>query len=290
MLIRQILEHKKGVKAVKYNKKPKAHTPAEERKVIGPDVPKKKEQEVAESTKGRCMQCGMKNCSCPGNSCKCKPIAGWVPGKGFKKAVDEEANAAQQAAIAIAKKKEAGVAEGGYQHGLPDPNSPDLGSSDKREFKRRELQHELGHERNNIQVSINGRPWKVFPGKGTADSPEEYRHLQSMKNWAERKSASTGKKWTVYLTGAEPNNESIAETATPGATSAGNVAVLGMNPKLSPGPARGNKSYTGSPGKSGTKAPPQPKVIQPKGKHGTAKNALDMKSNIFGGGKAIKRK
>ena len=43
MLIRQILEHKKGIKAVKYNKKPKAHTPAEERKVIGPDTPKKKE-------------------------------------------------------------------------------------------------------------------------------------------------------------------------------------------------------------------------------------------------------
>ena len=43
MLIRQILEHKKGIKAVKYNKKPKAHTPAEERKVIGPDAPKKKE-------------------------------------------------------------------------------------------------------------------------------------------------------------------------------------------------------------------------------------------------------
>ena len=37
----------------------------------------------------RCMQCGMKNCKCPGDSCKCKPVAGWVPGKGFKKAMDE---------------------------------------------------------------------------------------------------------------------------------------------------------------------------------------------------------
>ena len=59
----------------------------------------------------RCMQCGMTNCSCPGDSCKCKPIKGWVPGKGFKKAIDEAANAAQQAAIAIAKKKKAGVDE-----------------------------------------------------------------------------------------------------------------------------------------------------------------------------------
>jgi hypothetical protein len=33
---------------------------------------------------------------------------------------------------------------------------------------------------------------------------------------------------------------------------------------------------------SGTKAPPQPKVVQPKNKDGTAKNALDVKGNIFG--------
>jgi|Laugrespbdmm15sd_2_1035082.scaffolds.fasta_scaffold07362_3 hypothetical protein len=59
----------------------------------------------------RCMQCGMVNCSCPGDSCKCKPIKGWIPGKGFKKAIDEAANPAQQAAIAIAKKKKAGVDE-----------------------------------------------------------------------------------------------------------------------------------------------------------------------------------
>jgi len=59
--------------------------------------PNDPQQGVAESTEKRCMQCGMKNCKCPGDSCKCKPIAGWVPGKGFKKAVEE---------AAIAKKKE----------------------------------------------------------------------------------------------------------------------------------------------------------------------------------------
>jgi hypothetical protein len=47
------------------------------------------EQGVAEGTEKRCMQCGMKDCKCPGDSCKCKPIAGWEPGKGFKKAVEE---------------------------------------------------------------------------------------------------------------------------------------------------------------------------------------------------------
>jgi hypothetical protein len=62
-------------------------------------------ESIEESNEGRCMQCGMKNCKCPGDSCKCKPIAGWEPGKGFRKAMDEAANAAQQAAIAIAKKE-----------------------------------------------------------------------------------------------------------------------------------------------------------------------------------------
>jgi len=40
----------------------------------------------------RCMQCGMINCKCPGDSCKCKPVKGWVPGKGFRKAMDDAAS------------------------------------------------------------------------------------------------------------------------------------------------------------------------------------------------------
>jgi hypothetical protein len=76
----------------------------------------------------------------------------------------------------------------------------------------------------------------------------------------------------------------IFETATAGATSAGNIATV-TAPHLSPGSARGKKSYTGSPGKSGTKAPPQPK---PKPQKPTD-NALDSKGNIFGTGSAIKR-
>ena len=81
----------------------------------------------------------------------------------------------------------------------------------------------------------------------------------------------------------------IFETATAGATSAGNIASV-ANPHLSPGPARGKKSYIGKPGgPGGTKAPPQPKVNQPKKKDGTAVNALDMKASLFGEGNAIKR-
>jgi hypothetical protein len=81
---------------------------------------------------------------------------------------------------------------------------------------------------------------------------------------------------------------SVAETATAGATSAGNIATVDA-PHISPGSARGKRSYTGSPGRSGTKAPPQPKVKQPKTRAGTAVNALDMKTSLFGEGNFVKR-
>ena len=43
----------------------------------------------------------------------------------------------------------------------------------------------------------------------------------------------------------------LEESATAGATSAANIGTV-VNPHISPGKARGKKSYTGSPGKSGT--------------------------------------
>jgi hypothetical protein len=62
------------------------------------------------------------------------------------------------------------------------------------------------------------------------------------------------------------------------------------NPHISPGPARGKTSYIGSPTTgSGKKAPPQPKVKQPKKKDGTAVNALDIKTSLFGEGNFVKR-
>ena len=81
----------------------------------------------------------------------------------------------------------------------------------------------------------------------------------------------------------------ILESATAGATSSGSIATV-VSPHLSPGKARGKTSYIGKPGgPGGTKAPPQPKVKQPKKKDGTAVNALDMKTSVFGEGNAIKR-
>lgn len=75
----------------------------------------------------------------------------------------------------------------------------------------------------------------------------------------------------------------ITESATAGSTSSGNIATV-VNPHISPGKARGKKSYTGSPGRSGTKSPPQPKPANM-----TGKNALDMKTSLFGEGNLIKR-
>ena len=90
------------------------------------------------------------------------------------------------------------------------------------------------------------------------------------------------------LCGKPENFKSVRESATAGATSAANIGTV-VNPHISPGKARGKKSYIGSPGRSGTKAPPQPKIVQKKNKNGTAKNALDMKgTSLFGSG-AVKR-
>ncbi len=76
----------------------------------------------------------------------------------------------------------------------------------------------------------------------------------------------------------------LFETATAGATSAGNIATV-ANPHISPGPSRGKKSYTGSPGQSGTKSPKQPKPKKQK----PTDNALDMKTSLFGEGNFIQR-
>jgi hypothetical protein len=49
----------------------------------------KPNKSIKESEEKRCMQCGMTNCSCKPGTCKCKPVAGWEPGKGFRKAMEE---------------------------------------------------------------------------------------------------------------------------------------------------------------------------------------------------------
>ena len=80
----------------------------------------------------------------------------------------------------------------------------------------------------------------------------------------------------------------VKEQATAGATSAGNIAALN-NPHVAAGPDRFKKSYTGTPGRSGTKAPKLPKIVQPKKKDGTAKGAHNLPGVSLFGGPGIKR-
>jgi len=55
---------------------------------------------------------------------------------------------------------------------------------------------------NNFAVYINGKKWKVFAGRGTyADDYREKAHYQQLRAWADKKSAATGKKWSVHVTG-----------------------------------------------------------------------------------------
>jgi hypothetical protein len=58
---------------------------------------------------------------------------------------------------------------------------------------------------NNFAVYINGKKWKVFKGRGQfADDYKEVQHYRQLQTWAQQKSAATGKKWTVSITGEEP--------------------------------------------------------------------------------------
>jgi len=80
----------------------------------------------------------------------------------------------------------------------------------------------------------------------------------------------------------------VHEQATAGATSAGNIASV-VSPHIAIGKDRFKKSYTGSPGRSGTKAPRLPKITQPKNPDGTAKGAHRLSGVSLFGGPAVKR-
>lgn len=77
----------------------------------------------------------------------------------------------------------------------------------------------------------------------------------------------------------------MKEQATAGATSAGNIATV-TSPHIAIGKDRFSKAYSGSPGKSGTRAPRLPKIVQPKNPDGSAKGAQTGKLkdvSLFGG-------
>ena len=93
---------------------------------------------------------------------------------------------------------------------------------------------------------------------------------------------------TAYPSKQQSDQKPVKESATAGATSAANIGTV-VNPHISPGKARGKKSYTGRPGKSGTKSPAQPKIVQRTNKNGTAKGAHELKGVSLFGGPALKR-
>ena len=69
---------------------------------------------------------------------------------------------------------------------------------------------------NNFAVSINGRKWKVFKGRGRyADDQRERQHFEMLKTWARKKSEATGKKWEVSVTGENPTESVNQESAPP---------------------------------------------------------------------------
>lgn len=81
----------------------------------------------------------------------------------------------------------------------------------------------------------------------------------------------------------------IKEQATAGTTSAGNIATV-VSPHIAIGPDRFKRSYHGSPGQSGTRAPRIPKAYTPKNTNGTAKGAHELiGTSIFGGPVLVRR-
>jgi hypothetical protein len=71
-----------------------------------------------------------------------------------------------------------------------DDNRTGFSDQAKRDFKRDEMEHELGHETNNYAVAIDGKTWKVFASKS---------HAQAVARSLQNK----GKKASVHETGAD---------------------------------------------------------------------------------------
>lgn len=86
--------------------------------------------------------------------------------------------------------KKQNMKEGRYYDPMGDERrEQDKMDQERRDFKRREMDAELGHEKNNYAVYIDGRSWKVFGDKGHAEA-------------VARKLRMKGKKAEVKITGA----------------------------------------------------------------------------------------
>jgi len=149
------------------------------------------------------------------------------------------------------------------------------------------------------QAMISNRIEREARAQGFRDTPEQALKLHGIVKskfhhgkWIKNE----GGKWIEVHPFGKPEVENedmasagVTETATAGATMSANIGTV-VSPHIAIGKKNiGKKSYIGSPGKSGTKAPKLPKIVQPKNKDGTAKNALDIKGTSLFGGPAVKR-
>jgi hypothetical protein len=80
----------------------------------------------------------------------------------------------------------------------------------------------------------------------------------------------------------------IKEQATAGATAAGNIAAV-VSPHVAIGPDRFKKSYTGTPGHSGKRAPRVPTAYTPKNPNGTVRGAHELAGTSLFGGPLVRR-
>ena len=191
-------EHKKGTKAVKYNKKPKDHAAefGKAKEKLAPVKPmegynpnsagaehrRKLDQSHAADLKARAES----------------PDATERDHQRYQNYLDKKERMANDYNDRM--ERESVAQEGNrdsYQRDY-DFSQSGFGDQGKREFKRREMEHELGHETNNYAVAIDGRTWKVFADKN---------HAQAVARSLQNK----GKKATVHETGADPTTEATGD-------------------------------------------------------------------------------
>ena len=112
------------------------------------------------------------------------------------------------------RRKRTGVAEAGrgsnkgYAPGFASPTAPPLRPVGG---PKQDDEYVNGGPVNNIEVSINDRPWKIFPGKGPDGSKAFFQQKQDVDEMCKRKTAATGKKWSWGVTGEPATNESVEE-------------------------------------------------------------------------------
>jgi hypothetical protein len=105
--------------------------------------------------------------------------------------------------------KEAGYGRNkDYDPGFASPHAPKLTPIGG---PKQDDEYVNGNPVNNIEVSINGRPWKVFPGAGPDGSRNFFQQKQDVDEMCKRKTAATGKKWSWGVTGEPATNESAVQ-------------------------------------------------------------------------------